>query len=899
MNMDKTLQTQISLIWAKSNKENPKEIHLLLYHLLESAAVALTLWRDALPESTRTDIANLLHMSIDEAGRLLAYWVGLHDIGKASPVFQGALEKKNQKLIDNIRESGLPIEKDPGSAYHSHISGKFIRENNIAPKEIDIAISGHHGMWNSFYSNISTYAYGTQAWDTLRKTLCNTLMDILRVQPLLLLEIDNVEKNTFTTWFSGFICVADWIASDETRFTYHSDLEEPFHYFSDACEKAKHSLVDLGWIGWRTHGEILTFHEMYPSYCPNDIQQQVINLFEEHRPSEPFLMIIEAPTGIGKTEIAMYIADRWLQQHNGGGMYIAMPTQATSNQLYHRSLEVLARRYPDQKVNVVLAHGQARWNEDLEKIRVASVGDIQSDQSLMAVEWFQDNRKRTLLAPFGVGTVDQVFLSILQTKHFFVRLFGLKNKVIVFDEVHAYDTYMNTLFHRLLEWLHSLGASVIILSATLPEKTRKETVAHYCGIAEDGIAADDHYPRVTLASPNRDIQVKPLTMENSERHLKIDWVSEEGLPALLGERLSDGGCAAVICNTVHQAQQTYLELKDQDIVDAENLILFHARFPFIWRDEIEKKVLCKFGKDSTCEKGKRPQKAIVVATQVIEQSLDLDFDFMVTELAPVDLILQRAGRLHRHDRKSSRPFKLRQPELTIMEVLNGQDGIPEVGKNEPFYPKSVLLKTYLQLKSLHSIDVIPSTRYLIEKVYDSDFHLGVYAPAIFAQLKNWIQEEHDKQEIKIDSANFALIGSPDYRHLLSGVKKQLMDDDENNTVVMEQLRARTRDGGISIRLPCLFTNSSGMLFFDLECQEEVKQENLFKRLSMNEIGISNPGLIRTIYQEANDLEQSFSFIRSKKFLLFHEGKLDIGEFHLEISRELGLVYQYGGKNARI
>lgn len=897
--MEKILQTQISLTWAKSNKENPKEIHLLLYHLLESATVALTLWRDALPESIRTDIANLLHMPTNKAGRLLAYWVGLHDIGKASPVFQGALEQRNPEWVAKIRAAGLPIDKDPGIAYHSQISGKFIRENGIAPKEVDIAISGHHGMWNSSYESISSYAYGSQPWDDLRSAFCNLLMDVLKIHPLLSLEMEIIEKNIFITWFSGFICVADWVASDETHFSYHSDLEEPFQYFSGACKKAKKSLMDLGWIGWHASGELLTFHEMYPSFTPRHTQQQVIDLFNEYNPVKPFLMIVEAPTGIGKTEIAMYLADRWLQQSNGGGMYIAMPTQATSNQLYHRALKVLADRYPNQNVNVVLAHGQARWNEDLEKIRVASVGDMQSDQSLMAADWFQNNRKRTLLAPFGVGTVDQIFLSILQTKHFFVRLFGLKNKVIVFDEVHAYDTYMNELFFRLLEWLRSLGASVIILSATLPERTRKEIVSHYCGIFDNEISANSCYPRVTIASPARDIQVSPLTSTDNDRQIKISWVLKEDLPTLLKDRLSQGGCAAIICNTVRQAQQTYLELKDQNIVDADNLILFHARFPFAWRDEIEKKVLRKFGKEATIENGKRPMKAVVVATQVIEQSLDLDFDFMATELAPVDLILQRAGRLHRHDRKNARPVKLQQPELAIMEIGKDEDGIPEVGKNEPFYPKSILLKTYLQLKELSSLKVISSTRQLIENTYQSEHPENAYPNHIISQLNHWQQEEQDQQEIIGDKANSTVIGPPDYKRLASKVKKQLVDDDENDLVTFEQLRAKTRDGGISIRLPCLFTNVSGKYFFDFQCEHEVSQKDLFRQLSLNEIGINHPYLVKTIYQEADDLNQKFSNIKPKKFLLFYEGKLEIGDFQLEISPELGLVYQYGGKNARI
>ena len=896
--MDQLIQKQITLIWAKSNRKNPKEIHLLLFHLLESAAVAWTLWQEALSESIKKDVADWLHIPVGDVGRLLAYWVGLHDIGKASPVFQGALEQRYPELIVKIRETGLPIDKDPGVVYHSQISGKFIRDNYLAPKEIDIAISGHHGMWNSNYSYISSYAYGSQSWDALREALCCVLKEVLGVQPLSALEMDVGEKNAFTTWFSGFICVADWISSDETCFTYCSEWKDPALYFAAAREKAKQSLTDLGWIGWRAHGEILTFYEMYPSFnSPNEIQQQTIKFYEKFQPNEPFLMIVEAPTGIGKTEIAMYLADRWLQQADGSGLYIAMPTQATSNQIYHRSLKVLADRYPDQKVNVVLAHAQACWNKDLEEIRVASVGEIRGDLSLLASEWFQNNRKRTLLAAFAVGTVDQVFLSILQTRHFFVRLFGLKNKVVIFDEVHAYDTYMNELFHRLLEWLHSFGVTVIILSATLPEKTRKEIMSHYCGIPESDIPIDDHYPRVSIVCPGRKPEVEPLVWTKDDRQLKIRWEARDNLPDLLNERLSDGGCAAVICNTVKQAQQTYLELKEHGIVDEKNLILFHARFPFGWRDEIEQNVLSRFGKEATCENGDRPYKAIIVATQVIEQSLDLDFDFMVTELAPVDLILQRAGRLHRHTRQGSRPPKLSQPELTILEVSNSQDGIPKVGEHEPFYPKSVLLKTYYQLKAVNILNVIPLTRRLIENVYETDFSsIEKDYPEASDQLKKWIQEEREQQEIKADTASLTVIGKPGDKRFLTRVKSQLIDDDENNMRVIEHLRAKTRDGENGIRIPCLFTSDGQKLFYDLECREEVGEKEDYGKLSKNEIGINKIALAKAILQEANDLKDYFKnsktkYPRKEPFLLFNrEGKINIGGFHLEISHEMGLIY---------
>ncbi len=901
--MNSPIQDQIGLIWAKSNRKNPKETHLLLFHLLESAAVALTLWQEALSTSIKKDVAENLNLSINSAGKMLAYWVGMHDIGKASPVFQSALEKSNPNLIEKIRAAGLPIEKDISPVYHSQISGKFIRENHLAPIEIDIAISGHHGMWNSNYMNIPTRAYGKQSWDILRSTLCAILMDVLEIDCIPTLEMNTDRKNVFTAWFSGLICAADWVSSDETRFTYHSEWEKPTEYFNKALEKSKQSLEDLGWVGWRAKGEMVTFHEMYPKFhAANAMQSQAIERYEHFNPQEPFLMIVEAPTGIGKTEIAMYLADRWLQQSNGSGLYIAMPTQATSNQLYQRSREVLAQRYPDQKVNVVLAHGQARWNKDLENIRVAAVGEIQGDQNLFASAWFQNNRKRTLLAPFGVGTVDQIFLSILQTKHFFVRLFGLKNKVVIFDEVHAYDTYMNALFHRLLEWLHGLGTTVIILSATLPEETRRAICAHYDGIPESEIPHDNNYPRISITSPGRETQVDPLIWSEKSRQLTISWRSREDLTDLLSEKLSEGGCAAVLCNTVKQAQETYLEIKAKGIVEDEDLTLFHARFPFGWRDMIEEKVLSRFGKKASRENGKRPKKAIVVATQVIEQSLDLDFDFMVTELAPVDLILQRAGRLHRHDREDSRPKKLSQPELIILEVPEGQNGIPEVGRHEPFYPKSVLLKTYLQLKKISKMDIIPSTRMLIEKVYETELDLlELDYPEYEEPLEKWIQEERGEQEIKADTANLTVIGQPGDKRFLTRVISQYIDSEENNLTVMQNLIAKTRDGSIGIRIPCLFTNDSGKLFYDSECRDEVQQEKDHEKLSLNEISIGYLPLAKTILQEASEFENPayMKHSKSEQYLLFRDGKNDIGKFHLELTHELGLTFQYGGNNAKI
>ncbi|MCB0190194.1 MAG: CRISPR-associated helicase Cas3', partial [Caldilineaceae bacterium] len=331
-------------------------------------------------------------------------------------------------------------------------------------------------------------------------------------------------------------------------------------------------------------------------------------------------------------------------------------------------------------MNYHLIHSGAQWREDLPDLEFSTVeetpqGAETSQGTVNAQSWFIP-RKRTLLAPFAVGTVDQALMSTLQTRHFFVRLFGLSGKTIIFDEVHAYDTYMNTLFQRLLVWLRAVGASVIILSATLPASTRRALVTAWQGTSEESdLLSDGAYPCVTVASVQECYQL-PLPSDGDARTINIEWVdhSPEAIVAEIKRRLVDGGCVAIICNRVTRAQELYRVLADAQLVAEADLFLFHARTPVQWRNQMETTVLDRFGKAAT----NRPQRAIVVATQVIEQSLDLDFDLMVTDLAPIDLVLQRAGRLHRHAREH-RPAHLASPTLLITTPKVDENNAPSFG----------------------------------------------------------------------------------------------------------------------------------------------------------------------------------------------------------------------------
>jgi CRISPR-associated endonuclease/helicase Cas3 len=455
-----------------------------------------------------------------------------------------------------------------------------------------------------------------------------------------------------------------------------------------------------------------------------------------------------------------------------------------------------------------LLHGQAHWSDKMQAIELRAIGeDEMGDHGrIAAMAWFKP-RKRTLLAPFGVGTVDQTLLSVLQTRHFFVRLFGLSHKVIIFDEVHAYDTYMNTLFQRLLAWLRCIGASVILLSATLPAKTRGELIEAYVGnrASLDGVA----YPALTMASAG-DTKPRTIPLPPPDSYtLHLDSIlsqTPEAIVDYLRNKLAKGGCAAVICNTVKRAQTVYRAIKDAEIVPADELILFHARFPPIWRQAIEDKVLAKFGKPEKDKPDQRPHKAIVVATQVIEQSLDLDFDLMITDSAPVDLLLQRAGRLHRHLRKN-RPAHL--PRCLTITQPEIEDSIPKFGPDAYVYDEYILLRSYFALRA-HMDDglCIPDdTRALIEKVYgslDQMDELTTDERKALINAERKIKQSQRKAQIK---ANQRLVRRPDYEDLLGDRSLGL---EEDNPDVHQTLQAFTRLIPPSISLACLHQGETGI-----------------------------------------------------------------------------------------
>jgi CRISPR-associated endonuclease/helicase Cas3 len=334
-----------------------------------------------------------------------------------------------------------------------------------------------------------------------------------------------------------------------------------------------------------------------------------------------------------------------------------------------------------------------------------------------------------MLAAHGVGTVDQAMLAGMNVKFGFLRLSGLADRVLVIDEVHAYDAYMSAIIARLLQWCACLKIPVVLLSATLSAKQRGEMIEAY-GAAGSEPGSNAPYPLITVAEPER----KAWTImpnASSSRTLKIE--THKGLlgnakktAAKAVELVKDGGCCCVIVNTVKQAQAVYEELK----VPRNEKLLFHARFAASDREEMTQRVLDLFGKGHWDGEGderrftpaNRPKKYVLVATQVVEQSLDVDFDYMISELAPIDLLLQRSGRMKRHSRDENGNLidgadRRRGPVLHVLAPTTEGNKTPKMGASEMVYQAYPLLRTLEVLNGKDQVDLPKEFRPLIEAVY--------------------------------------------------------------------------------------------------------------------------------------------------------------------------------------
>lgn len=915
-----------SLLWAKhwNAKASIEERgpgptwHPLVCHLVDAAMVARALWRRTAQPSLRERLSRGLNADPEIAGRWIVTLVGLHDLGKASPPFQAKWPEAESRL----EEAGLRFRPVASPAHHGVVTAVVLKEFLVArgfpagtAGVLALAVGGHHGVFPPAERRIGLgpLHIGEAAWAECRLRLCEALLNLLDADASLPARAAN-PGNSALALLAGLTSVADWIASAEELFPYHGEVRDIDAYATLSSQRAEEALDRVGWRSPLDHPS-LSFRQTFPNIAtPNQMQLSVVSLAP--RLDGPCLVLVEAPMGQGKTEAALWLAHYLGREEGLRGAYVALPSEATSNQMFDRVLDFLGTVFPDERVNLQLVHGHATLTDRFNRLRLTGVSatDAQDgfqDGAVVAEEWFVP-KKRALLASFGVGTVDQALLGVLRVRHGFVRLLGLAGKVVVVDEVHAYDTYTSTLLDSLLAWLAASGTSVILLSATLPTSRRQALLAAFGG--GDDLARGSPlapYPRITWLS--RAGQGTLAFPGGPPRTVNLRRAGEDCpiIARRLLDELTSGGCAVWICNTVARAQAVYRLMSEAageagfkvslvSPVTARggsasddrglSLDLFHARYLYEEREKREQRVLGAFGKKAVA----RPRRAVLVATQVVEQSLDLDFDLMVTDLAPVDLVLQRVGRLHRHRRR--RPERLRTPSVWL--VAPEDTGVPpDFGPSAYVYEEYVLLRSWLALRGRSALHLPADIDSLVQEVYGPPAGAGELPPADLHERLARAQAKMEKNnEARQRAAIQRLIKPPSHPDNI--LESFDVDLEEETPSVHEVFRALTRQG-LSLEVAC-FYDTPGGLALDAEGLEIVNlsatpSQATTRSILRRSLRLSHAGLIhRLLATETPAGWRKSPFLRHHRPLIFADGVSDIGEWRLVLDSQVGLIIERKG-----
>jgi CRISPR-associated endonuclease/helicase Cas3 len=553
--------------------------------------------------------------------------------------------------------------------------------------------------------------------------------------------------NAVALLVAGLCSVADWIGSDVDFFPYASGTLATSDYWPRALERAARACDAAGLFRANVRG--LSFGELFPGCAPRDVQI----ITEALDVDEPALVIVEAAMGKGKTEAALSLSARFLERGLADGVMVALPTMATSNAMFERVEAVAERLFVGGDVQLALAHSKASREPRFSRLTRRSLRAADTDApeaSVMCARWLL-NRKRVLLAQVGVGTIDQALQAAIVVRHHFVRLFGLARDVVVIDEVHAYDAYTEVLLEHLLGWLGALRVPVVLLSATLPSERREalakawqETSGDARQLEDFQTASSKPYPLVSVTKRSGDTQAHSMPAVPHAiaptRVFSVEVANEAADDADLDrviDRLVEaaraGARVAWIRSTVRLAQRAFRRLVKRR-ADVE-CVLFHARFRGCDRRAIERVVLDRFGKGAP--KGGR----ILIATQVVEQSLDLDFDELHTDLAPIDLVFQRAGRLHRHDRL--RPEGFDEPRLMVHAPTLDDIGRLRFGPARFVYDVGTLWLAHRALSERSILRLPDDIRPLVERSYHPatrEAELAIGGPALVAEERKRADE---------------------------------------------------------------------------------------------------------------------------------------------------------------
>lgn len=717
----------LDIIAAKSCAENPSLWLPFNVHAIDTEKIIEKLFNKWLSEAERLYIANELGASgdIDNAEgvacRLCRFIALIHDIGKITPAFQCKITNNIENHKDTLYSLGIKLPcREPEKSPHN-LSGQYLLKEMGVNEEIAVIVGAHHGNCSDNVDNQESYPYNLygkneEEWNNCRKKWLDYALNKTGFNKIENLPTPNVKVQML---LCGLLIVSDWIASNTSYFP----LLDAFQCSADFDERARNAWEKLGFTDCWNAENTFDFNEFFIArfgFPPNTVQEEVFRSISEN--PTPALYILEAPMGIGKTEAALSSAEILAARFGLGGLFFGLPTQATANGVFTR-IHSWAEKLPDDAHSMRLVHGMTELNEEYTEMFHGTAADSE-DNCAIVHDWF-NGRKQALLSDFVVGTIDQLLMASLIQRHVMLRHLGLAGKVVVIDECHAYDAYMNVYLDRTLAWLGAYKAPVLLLSATLPSQRRSELVQAYRNERKCTPIESSAYPSLTHTSGEKTF-VKEIKLDIPQKSIRVSRLPEQALCETLSQKLSGGGCAAVIVNSVSYSQRL-AEAVSAALPDFR-VICFHSRFIAAERAEIENKLLSLLGKKST-ENDRN--KVIIIGTQVLEQSLDLDFDYMITQLCPMDLLLQRSGRLHRHNRV--RPNKLNKPELSIL--------IPSDENMKSVYSEWILSRTEKKLPDILEMpDCIPQ---LVEMVYSEPTD-EEKTDSSYMKLANEIQTKTEK-----------------------------------------------------------------------------------------------------------------------------------------------------------
>lgn len=682
---------------GKSPSDENSISHPAVYHMIDVGAVLDQLL-------AREGFERPLHQALCFLGIL-------HDLGKIGEQFRAML-LEGQTQADRHWQVSM--------AWFDHFDKAYF-EKRLGSDEylrylLYAAVAGHHGgppqssarEWGRMVKNAGEEAGDAvgiviEAIGSLFPEAClNELREDLE-------EAGGdwrISASSLSWWYSGVISVADWIGSNTEWFPAVAPGPGIAEYWDQARKRSDVALQACGLLAARPASMPADKLFSFDTHTP--MQQQAVEIV---LPGSQVLAIVEDATGSGKTEAGLMLALRMMQSGRADGVFFALPTMATANAMFDRML-AMGKMF-EGAPSLALSHSRSGMDDRFRQI----IGRRrrEPDQQISCADWFADGKRKALLAQLGVGTIDQALLGVLPTRYCSLRLYALSRRILVVDEAHDYDPYMQRELEALLEFQAMLGGSAILMTATLPVGMRKKLVAAFMRGADlPPVSAESAaFPQLSIFGET--IQ-EVAVAESGKRSVAVRRLGslDEAIDLLVGQ-VAAGAACAFVRNSVDEAIAAMQALQARGV----EVRLHHARFALCDRLENETRILGVYGKTGVGRAG-----TVVVGTQVLEQSLDIDFDVMVSDLAPIGALIQRAGRLWRHMR--IRPASDRPVSEPVLHVLSPDPAQVEdadwskeiLGTGWFVYPVPVQWRTAKVLFDAGVIETPGNLRHLIEAVED-------------------------------------------------------------------------------------------------------------------------------------------------------------------------------------